>query len=109
MNTMIPKISEKAFALSQAKNTYVFTVPQSMNKHTVGRVLKEQFDVDAVSVRVVVLKGKQVRRVINGRKQIRVTKSNVKKAYVVLKEGQSLPIYAGLTENDKAAEKGAAK
>ena len=104
MNAVIPKISEKTYLLSQTRNTYVFTVPASMNKLEVAKAIKAQYEVDAESVRIVVAKGKAVRFVRKGGRVNKGVRQDVKKAYVRLAEGQSLPIFAALTDEEQQAE-----
>jgi len=60
MLTLIPRVSEKAYAAHQT-GTYVFNVPMVANKAGVIAALKEQFDVEAKDVRFVIQKGKPVR------------------------------------------------
>lgn len=104
MNTIIPKISEKTYLLSQTRNTYVFAVPDHMNKLEVIKAVKAQYEVDAVSVNIVNAKGKAVRFVRKGGKVNTGKRADVKKAYVRLVEGQSLPVFAALTDEETAVD-----
>jgi large subunit ribosomal protein L23 len=115
-----PRLSEKSFAQSQ-KRVYVFAVPGDANKHTVARAVEVQFDVKVTDVNISILKGKSKRTVSQkGRRQLNGSTSDVKKAYVTLAEGNSLPIFAAeeeaetkqdkiQTQVDKAAAKQAEK
>lgn len=94
-----PRVSEKAYATSQ-NGVYVFIVPSSANKHEVAAAVKAQYDVEVVSVNIVVQKGKAVRFYRAGKFE-NGTRSDFKKAYVRLAEGLSLPIFAA---EDQAAE-----
>lgn len=104
MRAIIPKISEKTYRLSQERTTYVFVIPKDMNKHEVARAMKAQYEVDAVSVTTVVQKGKAVRTIRKGGRMNKGVRQDVKKAYVRLKEGQTLPVFAALTDEEQAAE-----
>lgn len=106
---LTPIMSEKAYGLSQAHNTYVFAVPKGANKHTVARAVSSQFEVAVTTVNITNILGKPKRTV---RKNGRVSKgkqNDIRKAYVTLKVGESIPIFAALEEeaakNEKAAEK----
>jgi large subunit ribosomal protein L23 len=106
--TMIlrPRISEKAFGHSQALNTYVFVVPNDATKHSVARAVAAQFEVEVVGVNVLNVKGK-VKRTISkgGRSQVKGRQNDIKKAYVTLAEGQSLPIFEAVEEAEAKEEK----
>lgn len=104
MKPVIPKVSEKTFMLSQTRNTYVFVIPEDVNKLEVARLVKEQYGVDAVQVRIVNIKGKKVRFVRKGGRMNTGFRATVKKAYVRLADGQSLPIFAALTDEEQQAE-----
>lgn len=93
--TLKPRMSEKSYALSQARNTFVIDVPTDANKLTVAQAVEAQFDgVKVASVRMILNKGKQTRTVRKGGKAVAGRRSDVKKAYVTLKEGSSLPFFA---------------
>ena len=100
-----PRLSEKAYALSQALNTFVFEVPKSANKHSVARAVESQYDVTVEEVKVIVLKGKAKRTIRKGGKVAKGRQSDVKKAYVKLKAGDSLPIFAAVEEAEQKQEK----
>lgn len=102
-----PRLSEKAYATSQAFNTFVFDVPKSANKHSVARAVEAQYDVAVEEVKVIVLKGKAKRTVRKGGKVAKGRQTDVKKAYVKLKAGNSLPIFAAVEEAEQKQEKAA--
>ncbi len=88
MITLIPRMSEKAYMLSQA-GTYVFTVPITANKAEIIRAVEAEYDgVKVKDVRVVVQSGKMV-RAYRGKRQNpgRAQRTDSKKAYVTLREG----------------------
>lgn len=101
-----PRVSEKAYGLSgkgNRSNVYVFDVDGGLNKHAVARAIEAQYDdVTVTNVRIAVIKGKAKRTVRKGGRPMAGRTSDVKKAYVTLKAGQSLPIFAAI---DEAAEK----
>lgn len=110
-----PRMSEKTYALSQSNNVFVFDVPTSVNKLQIADAVKAQFDVTVNSVRIIVSKGKKARsiRIGGARKAVMGKRVDVKKAYVTLKEGDSIPVFAALDEQAakeaKDAEKAAKK
>ena len=48
---LTPRISEKAYALSQSSGVYVFGVPRNANKLTVAQAVTDQFEVGVVTVK----------------------------------------------------------
>lgn len=105
--TMIlrPRMSEKAFGHSQVLNTYVFVVPGDATKHTVARAVAAQYEVTVTSVNILNVKGKAKRTVSRkGRSQVKGVQSPIRKAYVTLAEGQSLPVFDGLTDEADTKE-----
>lgn len=105
--TMIlkPRVSEKAYGQSQELNTYVFDVPKQANKQAVTAAVEAQFEVTVMSVNTTISKGKAKRTFRKGGRPIDGRQKDVKKAYVVLKEGDSLPIYAAQEEDAKKEAK----
>lgn len=101
---LIPRVSEKAYAMSQIEGvkTYVFEVPLQANKHTVARAVTMQYDVVVVSVRTTTVKGKAKQSYRKGGRPIAGVRSDVKKAYVTLREGDALPLFI---EEQKEEEK----
>lgn len=100
-----PRMSEKAYGVSQLRNTYVFDVEGDTNKHSVARAVSEQYSVTVTGVRVVNQKGKVKRTVRKGGRPVMGRQSDVKKAYVTLKAGDTLPIFAAIEEAEaKEAE-----
>ncbi len=87
-----PRVSEKAYGTAQ-NGVYVFVVPGTVNKHEVAAAVAVQYDVTVVSVNIVNQKGKAVRFYRAGKFE-NGTRSDIKKAYVRLAEGQSIPIFA---------------
>jgi large subunit ribosomal protein L23 len=107
-----PRMSEKSYALSQLTNTYVFDVPSSVNKMQIEKAVEKQFDVQVKTVRISILKGKEARSIRIGartRSNVAGKRNNVKKAYVTLVEGNSIPVFAALDEQQEKLEKAEAK
>ena len=109
-----PRMSEKAYDLSHSMDTYVFDVPASTNKIEVAKAVSKQFKVTVEDVRIVILKGKKARSIRIGgvRKNVYGKRPDVKKAYVKIKKGENIPIFASIDEADekvKKAEEKAAK
>jgi ribosomal protein L23 len=112
MHFMKPRLSEKAFAQSQATNTFVIDVPVGLNKHEIAHAVTKQFDVAVATVRIVNRPGK-AKRVMNltgKRSSNRLgTQADTRKAYVTLAEGSHLPFFqaeeAEVAEATKKAEK----
>lgn len=103
--TMIlkPRVSEKAYGQSLTKNTYVFVVPVDANKHQVADAVAAQFDVTVTEVNVLNVKGK-AKRSFTKRRQANGRDSDFKKAYVTLKEGDEIAVFA--TEDADKEPKG---
>jgi large subunit ribosomal protein L23 len=105
--TMIlrPRISEKAYSLTQARNTYVFDVPSEANRLEVSHAVAIQYEVTVENVNIVNIKGKTKRTIRKGGRATSGKRSDIKKAYVTLKQGDSLPIFAATAEKPAKKEK----
>src|SRR5690554_6780397 len=104
---LIPRISEKAYAMSQAPGikTYVFEVPTDVNKHTIARAITAQYEVTVTEVRTVNVKGKMKQSYRKGGRPQTGHRSDIKKAYITLKDGDTLPLFAEEAEQDAKAAK----
>lgn len=100
-----PRISEKTYMTSQTTRTYVVEVPGDANKDTVAKAVATQFGVTVKTVNMVNVKGKVKRTVRKGGRPTTGKRSDFKKAYVTLNEGQSLPFFAAAEEEAAAEEK----
>lgn len=88
-----PIITEKASNIGHLRQ-YVFTVETDANKVQIKNAIESMFEVNVISVRTVRVKGKA---------KVRMTKKGVmrgrtnlkKKAYITLKEGQTLDVVTG--------------
>lgn len=117
-----PRLSEKTYGLSESR-IYVVDVPKTANKHTVARSVEAQFEVKVSKVNVANIKGKSKRVISASGKRMRNAQGrqdDIKKAYITLAEGHSLPFFAAIEEEeqkeqavqekvDKAAAKQATK
>jgi large subunit ribosomal protein L23 len=96
MYLLKPRLSEKAYAASQATNTFAIDVPSELNKHEIAAAVEKQFGVTVKSVRIINRKGK-TKRVMNtnGKRYTnrQGTQSDIKKAYVTLQAGSHLPFF----------------
>jgi large subunit ribosomal protein L23 len=85
-----PHISEKATMAAEKANTIVFKVAIDATKKEIKAAVEKLFEVEVKSVNTLVTKGKTKRQ---GMREGR--RSDVKKAYVILKEGQDLDFVGG--------------
>jgi large subunit ribosomal protein L23 len=108
-----PRLSEKAYGLSQSHNVYVFDVPRDASRQSIAAAVSAQFEVTVLKVNVTNHKGKAKRTLSQkGRRSTKGMQSDVKKAYVVLKAGNTLPFFASIAEEEakqKAIDEKAAK
>jgi large subunit ribosomal protein L23 len=112
MHLLKPRLSEKAYATSQATNTFVIDVPQELNKHEVAAAVEKQFEVSVKSVRVINRKGK-TKRVMNttGKRYSNRhgSQAAIKKAYITLNAGSHLPFFQAEEAEAKEAAKASEK
>ena len=103
---LTPRLSEKSYGLAQAKAVYVMDVPAAANKQSISAAVAAQFEVGVTNVRTTNIKGKAKRTIRSkGRQVERGRSSDFKKAYVTLKEGDSLPFFAAVEEAEVKSEK----
>lgn len=96
MLSLLPRMSEKAYQQSLLNQTYVFVVPNDSNKMQIKEAVQSQFNVTVLDVNVVVQNGKKARSIRLGNRRARPIigkRSDFKKAYVRLKEGDSIKIF----------------
>jgi large subunit ribosomal protein L23 len=120
--TLRPRLSEKTYALSE-KRVYVIEVPKGINKHGVIRAVEAQFEVKVAKINMTNIPGKPKRVAsLTGKRyhNSEGKRQDIRKAYVTLSEGHSLPFFAAVEEEeqkeqavqekiDKATAKQAAK
>ena len=85
-----PIITEKSTLLSEF-NKVVFRVPLEATKPQIKEAVEALFNVNVIGVNTIVVKGKT--KFFRG---VRGKRSDVKKAIVTLKEGQSIDVTTGL-------------
>ncbi len=109
--TLKPRISEKAYGLSQSPEakTYVFVVPLSANKHSIARAISAQYEVTVTDVRTTISKGKAKMTYRKGSRPQAGQRSDIKKAYVTLKAGDTLPLFIEEAAEEAKAAKEAEK
>jgi large subunit ribosomal protein L23 len=90
-----PIITEKAMKLGE-KGQYVFEVFPDANKIQIKKAIENLFEVNVVSVRTLNVKGKNKMRMTR-RGIMRGKTALKKKAYVTLKQGQTIELVAGVS------------
>lgn len=117
-----PRLNEKTYGLADSR-VFVFDVGREVNKHQIARAVAAQFDVKVTAVNTTNVSGKPKRIIsVSGKRMKNANghRSDIKKAYVTLAEGHSLPFFNAIEEEeqkeqavqekvDKAAAKQAAK
>jgi large subunit ribosomal protein L23 len=94
-----PRLSEKTFSMSEALNVYTFEVPVDATKLTVAAAVKAQYEVTPVKVRIASVASRSKRTYKKStRSTVAGTRSGIRKAYVTLKEGDKLPIFAAVED-----------
>ncbi len=85
-----PHISEKSTMAAEGNNTVVFKVAKDASKTEIKAAVEKLFEAEVASVRTVVVKGKTKRHGLRVGKR-----SDWKKAYVTLKDGQDIDFVGG--------------
>lgn len=94
-------LSEKSFGLAE-KNVYTLKVDLNATKADVCKAVKEVFGVDIVKINTSTLRGKHARKARSKKGgAMSVKLPNIKKAYIRLKDGQTLPQPAATVESEK--------
>ncbi|MGH8034867.1 MAG: 50S ribosomal protein L23 [Lysobacterales bacterium] len=87
---LTPRVTEKATRVGETSNQYVFRVVQDANKAEIASAVEMLFEVNVQSVRIVNVKGKsKTFRMRPGKR------SDWKKAYVRVQEGQFIDLLGG--------------
>lgn len=86
-----PLITEKNSLLREETNAYVFEVHREANKHQIKTAIQELFAVKVEVVRTTIQRGKnrRVGRFVGKRR-------NYKKAFVCLRDGDSIDFFEGV-------------
>ena len=87
---LAPHVSEKSTMVSETNNSFVFKVLQDANKAEIKAAVEKLFEVEVQGVRTLNVKGKVKRHGQSFGKR-----SDWKKAYVMLKEGQDIDFVGG--------------
>lgn len=86
-----PLITEKATLIREVANTVVFEVEKDATKAEIKQAVEKVFSVSVKGVRTAIVRGKNARvGRFSGRKR------NWKKAYVTLKEGDTIEFFEGV-------------
>ncbi|KAB7622885.1 50S ribosomal protein L23 [Alkalilimnicola sp. S0819] len=85
-----PHVSEKSTLIAEGAGQVVFKVAKAATKAEVKAAVEQLFEVKVKDVRVANMKGKQ-----KGFGRVRGRRSDWKKAYVALEEGQELDFIGG--------------
>lgn len=104
--TLKPRLNEKTYVLAE-KRVYVFDVDGSVNKHSIARAVEAQFEVKVTAVNTANIGGKAKRIVsISGKRMKNADgkRNDIKKAYVTLAEGHSLPFFNAIEEAEQKEE-----
>ncbi len=99
-----PRLTEKTYVLSQ-QGVFTFEVPTMANRQQIKKVVEQTYGVTVESVKIAVQTGKAKRfnkgkRAYPGVRQ----ESNIKKAYVRLGKGQTIPAFNQTEENEKESK-----
>ncbi len=102
---LLPHLSEKTYAQSNNR-VYVVDVPKNANKLTIKQAMLSQFEVKVTKINLTNIPGKSKRTISrNGRRIASGKDSNIRKAYVSLAEGNRLPFFDTIEEEEKKVEK----
>lgn len=104
LNIIVPRLTEKSYMLA-AKGIYTFTAPTNLNRNQIADLVEQMFDVKVTSVKIVNQDGKAKKLIKNKRAfpGVRYDK-DIKKAYVQLAEGQTIPVFEQGEETKDAKE-----
>lgn len=95
-----PRVSEKAYGQAGELNTYVFVVPLSANKIEVKKAIEKEYSVEVIDVNIARINGKVKKSYRKGGRTISGSRSDLKKAYVRVKEGQTIPVFAAQEQEE---------
>lgn len=101
--TLRPRLNEKTYGLA-ASRVYVFDVDRAVNRHAVARAVESQFEVKVSGVKTANISGKSKRVISLTGKRMKNTngrRSDFKKAYVTLAEGNALPFFEAIEEEEQ--------
>lgn len=100
-HVITPRMSEKAYAVANERNTYVFVVPAEATKSEIKKAVESLYEVTVKTVNVVMQDGK-VKQSYKKRGGRTVGKqSDFKKAYVRIVDGQTIPVFAAIDAEEE--------
>lgn len=102
--TLKPRMSEKAYSKSQS-GVYVFVVPKGSNKQIVSKAVSAQFNVTVENVNITRIPGKVKRTFFKRGRRVAGRESDTLKAYVKLKSGDSIPVFAAVEQAEEKSKK----
>ena len=88
-----PVVTEKAMKLGELRQ-YVFEVDTKANKIEIRKAIEAMFEVNIISIRTVRIKGK-IKSRMTRKGMMQGSTPLRKKAYVTIKEGQTIDVVAG--------------
>ena len=89
-----PIVTEKAMKM-QSSNQYCFEVDINSNKIEIKKAIEKMFEVNVLSIRTTRVKPKKKSRITKTGIQRGKTKER-KKAYITIKEGQTIDVVTGM-------------
>lgn len=95
-----PQMSEKAYRQSQELNTYVFVVPAKSNADQIAQAVTKHYSVSVSAVRLASTAAKPLRQYRKRGRYLTAKRQGLKKAYVTLKAGHKLPLFAEEKQSD---------
>lgn len=87
-----PLVTEKSNLVTEKEGKYVFIVDRTSTKEEIKRAVESYFNVTVVAVNTSITPGK-VKTKMTKRGMVSGRKSAAKKAYITLKEGNTIDIY----------------
>jgi large subunit ribosomal protein L23 len=90
-----PLFTEKISHLSEGLNTYGFVVAMNANKIEIKKAVEKKFNVKVEAVRTAVTEGKS-RMIFRKSGRFAGKRSDIKKAFVVLKKGDKIDLFEQL-------------
>jgi len=102
---LLPRLTEKTYSLS-ATRVYVVDLDKTISKQAIKTAFENQFAVKVKSVNTANINGKKKRSISkNGRRVSNGSNKDIHKAYVTLVEGDSLPFFEAIEEEEKKTAK----
>lgn len=87
-----PLVTEKSNMVTEKQGKYVFVVDKASTKDQIKRAVESYFNVSVVAVNTSITPGK-LKSKMTKKGMVEGRKSSSKKAYITLKEGNTIDIY----------------